>query len=365
MFLPSIEKELQPVVEKILNNEPLTPENGLLLYQKASLGLLAQLADWVRVNKNADNVYFNRNFHIEPTNICIYKCKFCSYSRKLGESDSWEYSIDEILAMVNAYRDEPVTEVHIVGGVHPQRDIYYYAKMLAAIKQLRPALHIKAFTAVELDYMISKSGMTLAEGFDYLKKNGLDSIPGGGAEIFEPSVRKQLCHEKATGEQWIRVHMAAHKAGLASNATMLYGHVETYQHRIDHLTRLRDLQAETGGFNAFIPLKYRRYNNSLSHIGEVSLIEDLRNYAVCRLFLHNFEHLKAYWPMLGRENAQLALSFGVDDLDGTIDDTTKIYTMAGVKESVKMTTDDLVSLIRSANRQPVERDTLYNVIKEY
>ena len=250
--------------------------------------------------------------------------------------------------------------------VHPKLNLYFFADLLKAIKTHRPNLHIKAFTAVELDYMFRKAKLTVDEGVQVLKEAGLNSIPGGGAEIFDAAVREQICADKVDAEGWLQIHEAIHNAGMHSNATMLYGHIESYEHRIDHMERLRQLQDRTNGFNTFIPLKFRNGDNDMSHVPEVSLVEDLKTYAVARLYLDNFPHLKAYWPMLGRKNAQLSLAFGVDDIDGTIDDTTKIYSMAGAEEqNPAMTTEELVALIKQVGREAVERDTLYNVVKEY
>jgi aminodeoxyfutalosine synthase len=358
-------QDIKKISKKIIDNQRISPEEGIALYEKADLGLLGFLANHVRERKNGHHTFFNCNFHIEPTNICIYQCKFCSYKRKMNEPGAWEYTLDEIAEKARNYKGSKITEIHIVGGVHPHRDLHYYGRMLQIIKEILPGIHIKAFTAVELDYMIKKAGLNLAEGLSKLKEYGLDSIPGGGAEIFDPEIRNQLCKEKSNAESWITIHKTAHKAGLSSNATMLYGHIESYAHRIDHMLQLRNLQDETNGFNAFIPLKFRKANNFLSHIGEVSIIEDLKNYAVSRIFLDNFMHLKAYWPMIGKEIAQLSLAFGVDDVDGTIDDSTKIYTMAGVKEKNTMTTEELIQLIRQVGRVPVERDSLYNIVRIY
>ncbi len=267
---------------------------------------------------------------------------------------------------VLAYDGQPVTEVHIVGGVHPKLDLYFFGELLSKIKTHRPDLHIKAFTAVELDYMFRKAKLSAAEGVAYLKEKGLDSIPGGGAEIFDETIRMQICPDKADAERWLEIHKAVHDAGLRSNATILYGHIENYSHRIDHLRRLRALQDKTGGFQTFIPLKFRNKENDMSAVSEVTLIEDLKMYAVSRIYLDNFDHIKAYWPMIGRSTAQLTQSFGVDDLDGTIDDSTKIYTMAGSEEQVPvLSTEQLVDLIRQSERTPVERDTLYNKLKVY
>jgi aminodeoxyfutalosine synthase len=273
-------------------------------------------------------------------------------------------SIEDILREVEKFRDNKASEVHIVGGVHPHRDLGYYESMLMQIRELKPSLFIKAFTAVELDFMFRKSQVSMEEGLLRLKTAGLDAIPGGGAEIFDEKLRSAICPDKTDSKTWLRIHELAHRTGIPTNATMLYGHLEKYEHRIDHLNRLRELQDLTGGFQVFIPLKYRKANNSLGILGEVSTIEDLRNYAVSRLFLDNFQHLKAYWPMIGKEIASLSLSFGVDDLDGTIEDTTRIYSMAGAEDqNPAMTTEGLVALIRNAGLEPVERDTLYNNLK--
>jgi aminodeoxyfutalosine synthase len=271
-----------------------------------------------------------------------------------------------MLNIVKKYDGRPVTEVHIVGGVHPKMNLYFFADLLKAIKAHRPDLHIKGFTAVELDYMFRKAKVSVEEGFRILKEAGLDSIPGGGAEIFDETIRQQICADKVDAAGWLYIHEMAHKAGMHSNATMLYGHIEQYHHRIDHMNRLRQLQDKTCGFNTFIPLKFRNGDNDMSSVPEVSVVEDLKTYAVARIYMDNFPHLKAYWPMLGRKNAQLTLAFGVNDIDGTIDDTTKIYSMAGSEEqNPAMTTEELVALIKQVNRKPVERDTLYNVVKEY
>lgn len=360
-------KQLRQVGEKILAGERLTPEDGLTLFEKGSLAWLGAVANWVREKKHGHKTYFNRNFHIEPTNVCVFSCKFCSYSRLYAhKEEGWELSIDQMMDIVRSYDGKPITEVHIVGGVHPKMNLPYFADLLRQIKQHRPDLHIKGFTAVELDYMFRKAKMSVEEGMRFLNEAGLDSLPGGGAEIFDPAIRQQICDDKVDAKGWLDIHRTAHKLGMHSNATMLYGHLESYVHRVDHMEQLRRLQDETGGFNTFIPLKFRNHDNEMSHIPEVSVIEDMRVYAVARLYLDNFPHLKAYWPMLGRQNAQLSLSFGVNDIDGTIDDSTKIYSMAGSEEqNPAMTTAELVSLIRQVKRQPVERDTLYNEIRDY
>ncbi len=363
----TISKELKQIAEKVYSNERITFDEGVLLFEKGELGYLGSLANYVREKMNGNYVYFNRNFHVEPTNICVFDCKFCSYSRLLKQKeDGWELSEEEILDKVRSYDGKPVTEVHIVGGVHPKMGLMYFANLIKKIKEIRPEIHVKAFTAVELEYMCRKAKVSYEEGLRILKEHGQDSLPGGGAEIFDEVIRKQICEDKCTAKEWLDIHETAHKLGMPSNATILSGHIEKYEHRIDHMDRLRTLQNKTKGFNTFIPLKFRNKENQMSNIAETSVIEDLRNYAVSRIYMDNFPHLKAYWPMIGRSTAQLSLSFGVDDIDGTIDDSTKIYTMAGAEEqNPALTTLELVELIKQVNRIPIERDTLYNVITEF
>lgn len=286
---------------------------------------------------------------------------FIPSAKKVGE-----LSIEDMMNKVKSYDNQPITEVHVVGGVHPKMDIHFFAELLRQIKAHRPDLHIKGFTAVELDYMFRKAKLTREEGMTLLHEAGLDSLPGGGAEIFDQAIREQICADKVDADGWLDIHATAHRIGMHSNATMLYGHFESYAHRIDHMDRLREQQDETKGFNTFIPLKFRNHDNEMSHIPEVSSIEDMKVYAISRIYLDNFPHIKAYWPMLGREQAQLTLSFGVNDIDGTIDDSTKIYSMAGSEEqNPSLTTEELVALIKQVGREAVERDTLYNVVKVY
>jgi len=358
---------LAGIADKVFNKERITSEEGLYLYEKASLGYLGTLANVIREDKNGVITYFNRNFHIEPTNVCIYTCTFCSYSRLIKErKDGWEFTLEEMMDIVYKYDNQPVTEVHIVGGVLPKYDVAFYVELFKTIKKHRPDLHIKALTPVEYHYIFKKDKLSYEEGMAKMLEAGLDSMPGGGAEIFHPEIRDQIAGGKCSGEEWLRIHEVWHRLGKRSNATMLYGHIESYFHRIDHLEKLRDLQDKTGGFQTFIPLKFRNKDNQLSHLNEVSALEDLRNYAVSRIYLDNFDHIKAYWPMIGRNMAQLSLSFGVDDIDGTIDDTTKIYSMAGSEEQTPaMSTRDLVNLIKAVGKQPVERDTLYNIIHDF
>lgn len=361
------DKNLQLIAEKIYNNERLTVEEGVLLFEKGELGFVGALANYVTQRLHGNKVYFNRNFHIEPTNVCVFTCNFCSYSRQYKHRDEgWELSIEQMLDIVRKYDGQPVTEVHIVGGVHPKMNLEFFCELITKIKTHRPDLHIKGFTAVELDYMFRKAKLSVEEGMLALKQAGLQSLPGGGAEIFHPDIRNEICADKVDADGWLLIHETAHKLGMHSNATMLYGHIESYWHRVDHMDRLRQLQDKTGGFNCFIPLKFRNKDNDMSNIPEVTMIEDMRLYAISRLFMDNFRNLKAYWPMLGRQSAQLTLSFGVNDLDGTIDDTTKIYSMAGSEEQTpSMSTEDLCDLITSVGKTPVERDTLYNELRTY
>ena len=359
--------ELQKIGYKIMNNERLSFDDGVLLFEKASLPYVGALANWVREQRHGNKTYFNRNFHIEPTNVCVFSCAFCAYSRLYAHRDEgWELSSQQMLDIVKSYDGKPVTEVHIVGGVHPKLNLRFFMDLMLQIKVHRPDLHIKGYTAVELDYMFRKAKVSVEEGMKLLHESGLDSMPGGGAEIFHPEIREQICADKVDADGWLAIHRAAHHLGMHSNATMLYGHIEKPWHRVDHMERLRSLQDETGGFNTFIPLKFRNKNNDMSHVREATVSEDMKLYAVARLYMDNFPHLKAYWPMLGRQNAQLTLSFGVNDLDGTIDDTTKIYSMAGSEEQTpSLTTAQLVAMIKQVGREPVERDTLYNEIKNY
>ncbi len=358
---------LKNIAQKVKDGIRITDEECILLFEKGSLPYVGALANFIREKLHGGKTYFNRNFHIEPTNVCVFSCKFCSYSRLYAnKEEGWELSIDQMLDIVKSYDGKPITEVHIVGGVHPKMNMAYFIELIQKIHAHRPDLHIKGFTAVELDYMFRKAKLTTEEGMQQLKDAGLQSLPGGGAEIFHPDIRSIIAADKVSGEGWLSIHEAAHNLGMFSNATMLYGHIEKPEHLVDHMNKLRTLQDKTKGFNTFIPLKFRNSNNDMSHVPESTITEDMRLYAIARIYMDNFPHLKAYWPMLGRQNAQLSLSFGVNDIDGTIDDSTKIYSMAGSEEQTPtMSTEELVMLIKQVKRQPVERDTLYNVIKDY
>lgn len=360
----TVADDLKKIAIKVQQAERITDTECLTLFEKADLPFVGALANFIRERLHGNKTYFNRNFHIEPTNVCVFSCKFCAYSQLYAhKEEGWELSIDQMLDIVKTYDDKPITEVHIVGGVHPKMNMAYFIELIQKIKAHRPTLHVKGFTAVELDYMFRKAKLSTAEGMQTLKNAGLQSLPGGGAEIFHPDVRKEIAGDKVTGEGWLQIHEAAHNLGMPSNATMLYGHIEKYEHRVHHMSLLRALQDKTKGFNTFIPLKFRNSNNDMSHVPESTITEDMRMYAIARIYLDNFAHLKAYWPMLGRQNAQLTLAFGVNDIDGTIDDSTKIYSMAGSEEQTPtMSTEELVTLIKQVKRTPIERDTLYNEI---
>ncbi len=365
--IANLDPRLLAIADKVQHRERITEEEGLLLFEKGELGFVGALANHIASDLHGGKVYFNRNFHIEPTNVCVFTCNFCSYSRLYKHrDDGWELGMEEMLDIVRKYDGQPVTEVHIVGGVHPKMNLEFFCELLSKIRAHRPGLHIKGFTAVELDYMIRKAKLSIEEGMQKLRDAGLQSLPGGGAEIFDAEVRNVICPDKVDADGWLHIHETAHKLGMHSNATMLYGHVEKYKHLIAHMSRLRQSQDRTGGYNCFIPLKFRNGDNDMSHISETSIIEDLRLYAISRIFMDNFRNLKAYWPMLGRQTAQLTLAFGVNDLDGTIDDTTKIYSMAGAEEQTpSLSTEQLCDMIHAVGRIPVERDTLYNEIKIY
>ena len=354
---------IEQIAAKVRSGERISGDEAMTLWREAPLWLLGELAVGIKRAKSDDKVFFNRNFHLEPTNLCVFNCKFCSYRRTKGSPDAWDYSMEEMEQIVRDRAASGATEIHIVGGVHPDHDIYYYAELIRRVKAIMPQVAIKAFTAVELAYMIRKAGLTTEEGLRLLIEAGMEAIPGGGAEIFDEELRAKICPEKGTSAEWFEVHDAAHRLGIKTNATILYGHIETLEHRLDHLLRLREQQDKTGGFNAFIPLKYRNFGNSMSEVGEVSIVEDLRMLAMSRIVLDNIPHIKAYWVMYGKQTTELALSFGADDIDGTIEDSTKIYSMAGAADSKPvMTIDEIERIAAVAGLRAVERDTFYNEI---
>ena len=356
-----MDSELQHIADKVRSGRRIDDAEALALWRGAPLWLLGELADGRKRAVSGDKVYYNRNFHIEPTNRCVFNCRFCSYRRPKGDPEAWDYSMEEIEAIARAHAGQGMTEVHIVGGVHPDHDLDYYVEMIRSVKAILPEATVKAFTAIELSYMIRRAGLSLEEGLRRLREAGMEAIPGGGAEIFDEEIRARICPDQGSTADWLAVHEAAHRLGIKTNATILYGHIEGVEHRIDHLDRLRALQDRTGGFNAFIPLKYRNYGNAMSEVGEVSVIEDLRMLAMSRIYLDNIPHVKAYWVMYGKATTELALAFGADDIDGTIDDTTKIYSMAGADDRrPRMTADEMRTIVRHAGLRAVERDTLYN-----
>ena len=353
----------EDIAAQVAQGARLSSEQALTLWREAPLWRLAELAVARKREVSGDKVFYNKNFHVEPTNLCVFNCKFCSFRRTKGSPEAWDMSMEEVEQMVRSFEGSGVTEVHIVGGVHPEHDIYYYCDMIRRVKAILPEVAVKAFTAIELSYMIRRAGLSVEEGLRLLIDAGMAAIPGGGAEIFDEKIRAEICPDKGSTAEWFEVHEAAHKMGLKTNATMLYGHIESIEHRIDHLMRLCDLQDRTGGFNAFIPLKYRNFGNSMSEIGEVPIIDDLRTLAMSRLILDNLPHIKAYWVMYGKQTTEMALSFGADDVDGTIDDSTKIYSMAGADDArPRMSVEEMHAMVERAGFRAVERDTFYNEI---
>lgn len=362
----SIDKQLEKIALKVYEGKRISSADAIYLYEKAPMNYLSLLATYVKEKKHGRKCFFNKNIHIEPTNICVYNCKFCSFRRKIGAPDAWNLSMEEILQIVEKFRNTDITEIHITGGVHPHYNLYNYAFLLKKIKEKLPHVHLKAFTAVEIDFMCRKANLSHEEGLMILKQAGLDSLPGGGAEIFNDKIRKQISHEKSSANLWLDIHRTAHLMGIHSNATMLYGHIENYYHRVEHMSILRSLQDETHGFKAFIPLKFKNSNNQLSNVEESIIIQDMRNFAVARIFLDNFDHLKFYWVNFGRKYIQIALNYGVDDIDGTINNTTKIYSMAGSEEqSPSLSESEMIDIINSANLIACERDSNYKVIKQH
>lgn len=353
----------EEIAARVSAGERLTAEDALILWQDAPLWRLGELAVAKKREVSGDKVFYNRNFHLEPTNVCLFNCKFCSFRRPRGSEGAWEWTMEQMEEQVRRYEGTGVTEVHIVGGVHPDHNLDYYCELIRRVKTILPNVAVKAYTAIELSYMIRKAGLSTREGLQRLIDAGMDAIPGGGAEIFDEEVRSKICPDKGSTAEWFDVHRTAHQLGIKTNATMLYGHIESVEHRIDHLMRLRELQDATGGINAFIPLKYRNLNNSMSEIGEVPITDDLRTLAMSRLILDNVPHIKAYWVMYGKQTTEMALAFGADDVDGTIDDSTKIYSMAGAEDQrPKMSVEDMHRMVTRAGFRAVERDTHYNEI---
>ncbi len=355
---------LSTIADAVLAGERLTADQGLQLLETPSLSAVGSLANVVRERRHGDWTWFNRNLHINATNVCEASCIFCSFARlEEGMPSAYTMTLDEAVGRVRALAGTFVTEVHIVNGLHPNLPFSYYTDLLSALKEERPDLHIKGFTAVEIHYYAGKYDMSYAEVLTALRDAGLDSLPGGGAEIFADRARKKLCHDKVDTEGWLDVHRTAHGLGIRTNCTMLFGSIERLDERIDHLERLRTLQDETSGFQTFIPLKFHNEGNRLAKLRSPTDSDCLRTLAVSRLMLDNIPHIKGYWPMLGVQVAQASLAFGVDDLDGTVREE-RIYHMAGAKTPQELTRSELVGLIRRAGRIPVERDTLYRTAAE-
>ena len=358
---------LASIKEKVYRGERITDADALFLFRSSDLLEIGELAAHANSEKNGRRVFFNVNRHINHTNICVNRCTFCAFSKTADEPGAYAYDLQEIENRALEALQQGATEIHMVGGLHPDLPFEFYLEMLKRVKSVSPGLHIKAFTAVEIDYLSRISGLSVPETLRELKEAGLGSLPGGGAEIFCERVRKVLCPEKIAGKRWLEIMEEAHKFGLKSNATMLYGHLESPEERVDHMRRLRDLQDLTGGFQVFIPLAFQPENTPLKVVrkpGYGGGVDDLKTLAIARIYLDNFANIKAYWVMLGEKIAQVSLAFGVNDLDGTVVEE-KIGHDAGASSPQAMGKDDIVTLIRKAGRVPVERDTLYNELRMY
>jgi len=362
--LSSFPAALRPTAEKVLSDGRIDAADATLLFETPHVLHLGRLAGYVRHRMHGDTAFFNVNRHINPTNVCIYtyNCKFCSFAALKGEEHAWEMTHDQVYEHAAKQGGDKVTEFHIVGGLHPDLSLEWYLEMLRGLKERFPNAHLKAFTAIEIGWFAQLEKMTIAEVLETMREAGLGSLPGGGAEIFHEDVREIICDGKLDTDEWLEVHRTAHRMGIRSNCTMLYGHVEKVEHKVDHLQRLRDLQDETGGFNAFIPLAYHPENNYMGLTYHTTGSDDLRHLAVSRLFLDNIDHIKAYWIMISPKLAQVALSFGADDIDGTVVEET-IYHMAGANTEQHMSRGELERIVREAGYVPVQRDTLYNAIE--
>lgn len=352
---------VETIINKISASERLSIEDGIELYNHAPLMLLSNLALKIKDKFSQNKIFYNRNFHIEPTNICAYNCKFCSFRKAADSADSWSMNKEQIVTYAKERYTKEISEVHLVGGVLPSATIEMYGDIISSLRTLMPKVSIKALSAIEHIYVFEKAGISYTDGLKYLKQCGMDSITGGGAEIFDSEIRSQICPDKPSAEKWLNLHKAAHELGIKTAATMLYGHIENIEHRINHICSIRDLQDKTMGFTTFIPLKFRNKNNSMSHLKESTLVEDLKTIAISRLMLDNVPHIKAYPPSIGIKNTLYALMMGADDIDGTVNDTTKIYSMAGVTNN-HITESSLRKIATDAGFKAVERDTFYNEI---
>ena len=355
---------LGDILAKVRNQERLSLDDGKCLFTCPDILALGYLANMVRERKNGNQAYFIYNQHINYSNICTNLCKFCAFGKEKGDALAYQMTVEEIKEKVRQRLDEPITEIHIVGGIHPDLPYSYYLEILQGVKEVRPDVHIQAFTCVEIQHLADLNKKSVADTLEELKEAGLGSLPGGGAEVFHPRIREMTCPNKLSGEGWLRVAKTAHQHGLRTNATMLYGHIETIEERVEHLDALRQTQDETGGFLTYIPLAFHPKNTAMSEYSRTTGMEDLKNIAVARLMLDNFDHIKAYWVMIGSKLAQVALSFGADDLDGTVKEEI-ITRMAGGESEQALGHKTLIRLIKEAGREPVERDTLYEVLARF
>ena len=355
---------LGDILAKVKAKERLSADDAVKLYKTPDILAVGYLANLVREQLNGNAAYFIYNQHINYSNICTNLCKFCAFGKDKSSPSAYEMGVEDVVLKVRERLDEPITEIHMVGGIHPDLPYDYYLELLRGIKSVRPAVHIQAFTCVEIAHLAELAGKSVADTLAELRAAGLGSIPGGGAEVFSPRIRQLTCEKKLSGEGWLEVAKTPNRLGLRSNATMLYGHIETVEERVEHLAMLRNAQDETRGFLAFIPLAFHPKNTELSGLSRTTGLDDLKNIAVSRLFLDNFPHIKAYWVMIGPKLAQVALAFGADDVDGTVKEEV-ITHMAGADTEQAMARDSLVRMIREAGRTPIERDTLYQVIKAY
>lgn len=352
------------IAGKVSRGERLSEGDALALFETHDLLALGEMANLANRRLNGDRVFFNVNRHINPTNVCVNRCKFCAFSKSAGEVGAYELSETEVLDKARIAAAQGARELHMVGGLHPSLPLSWYSGVIRAIKREFPEMHVKGFTAVEIDHFCTISGLSTEEVLGVLMEAGLGSLPGGGAEILAEATRARICPEKVSGARWLEVMATAHRLGLKTNATMLYGHVESYADRVEHMAKLRDLQDRTGGFQVFIPLAFQPANSELASGSHTTGFDDLKTLAVGRLFLDNFRHVKAYWVMLGEKIAEVSLHFGVNDLDGTVEEE-KIAHDAGATSKGRMSRDDLVALIRGAGKKPVERDSLYNTVGEH
>jgi len=358
MWRPVVDPALEPICQKVERGERLSFDDGVALYRSPDLLGVGYLANLVRERLHGRKAYFIRNQHINYTNICVNGCRFCAFSRKKGEPGAYQMSLDEIFDNVRGMLDQYISELHIVGGLNPDLPYQYYLDMLRGIHEIRPGVHVQALTVVEVAFIAEQSGRSVAETLAELKEAGLGSIPGGGAEVFSPRIRSELCSKKLSPQGYLDVAKTAHRLGIRTNATMLYGHIETVEERVDHLIRLREAQDETGGFLTFIPLAFHPANTGLAHLPGTTGYDDLKNIAVARLMLDNFDHIKSFWIMVTPKISQLSLCFGGDDIDGTVTEE-RITHAAGARTAQALTRRELVRMIEEAGREPVERDTVY------